>query len=217
MRAKFLVRALVWLVTISTPAAAQTISLAVEDQGVYVRSFDVEVGEQFAVVTLIDTAGHDIAYAEWVQTALTVQFPGVFLLERQQPLCPCGCELLLSLDPCGGPGEFHLDSWECVAPSEDLVVARNRYLDVAGVIPSDAVLEVRGFEPGDSIPSGFNGSPGFFDCDYASYPMVLSGGDAWETGSGVFVPSGALVLNPTPPLVVGAEGQPMTSLKERYR
>ena len=219
MRAKLLMPVLIWLVTASTVAGAQTISLAVDDQGVYTRSFDVVVGEQFDVVTLIDTGGNEISAAEWVQTEPILQVPGVFLLQRQV-YCQICCDILLSLDPCGEHGEYIIPLGECVPPSQDLLVSRNTYLVVdsaAGVIPDDFVLTIRGLQPGDSQPSSFDGSPGFVDCDDIKHPMVMSGGDAWQTGSGVVVPSGAAVLNPTPPLVVGATDRALSLIKAMYR
>jgi hypothetical protein len=212
-----LILVLIWLATASTGAGAQTISLAVDNQGTYTRSFDVVVSEPFDVVTIIDTASNEIAAAEWVQTEPILQFPGVFRL-LNQVYCQQCCNICLGLDGCcGANGEYVIPLGECVPPSEDLVVARNQYFDVNGLIPDDFVLTIRGLQPGDTQPSSFNGSPGFYDCDDVGHPMVMSGGDAWETGSGVIVPSGALVLNPTPRIVVGTEDHPMTHLKALYR
>ncbi len=200
------------LITVSV-AAAQTMSLAVVNGGTYTRSFDVVMGEVFTVVTLLDTADHESSAAEWVQTDLIAEAPGVFRLGNVTPSPLLGP---IAIDPSNG-GEYVLAFGACVPPVEQLEVIQVSYLDVGDYTPDDFVFIIRGLQPGDSAPSSFDGAPGFVDCDNIKYAMAMSGGDAWETGAGVVVPSGALVLNPTPPLVIGAEGQPMSHLKARYR
>jgi hypothetical protein len=82
-------------------------------------------------------------------------------------------------------------------------------------MPSDVVMSVRGFEPGDSAPSSFGGSPGIVDCDDAMVPLEPAG-DALITGADVIVPPGALVLNATPFVVIPNESESITTIKARY-
>ena len=201
------------MVLCGSSATSQTMSLAVLENGECTRSFDVVSGEVFTVVTLLDTDGHEASAAEWVQTELLLTSPGVFRLGGSVNSCPT-C-LVIDFPPVNG--EWVVPFGACIPSTEQLVLIQLPYLDVGGYIADDLVLTIRGLQPGDSQPSSFDGSPGFFDCANIGIPASMAGGDAWETGSGVVVPSGALVLNPTPPLVVGAEGQPMSYLKARYR
>lgn len=199
------------LFTTGSMATAQTMSLAMLDGGTYTRSFDVVTNEPFTVATLLDTDGHEASAAEWVQTELIVVVPGVFRLGGVRT-----CQLCLDLDIPPDNGEYVFAFGACLPPAEQLEVIQVTYGDFSGVMPDDLVLTIRGLQPGDNQPSSFDGSPGFVDCDLTKFPAPMGGGDAWETGSGVVVPSGALVLNPTPPLVIGDENQPISCLKARY-
>lgn len=202
------------VVLCGSSATSQTMSLAVLEDGEYSRSFEVVTGEPFTVVTLLDTAGHEAAAAEWVQTELLITSPGVFKLAAGSGSCRQRLELDLPPDN----GEYVCAFGACVPSSEQLEVLQVSYADFfGGSVADDLVLTIRGLQPGDSVESTFDGSPGFIDCNDTGFSAIMGGGDAWETGSGVIVPSGALVLNPTPPLVVGASGQPMSLLKARYR
>ena len=212
MRISTLLLSFVLVVLSSAGTIAQTISLAVDSDGELTRSFDIVTGEEFDVVTLVNTDGNEIAGLEWVQTELLGLVPGIFKLAtvRLCGTCDCfGCEEYA--------GEYVESLGGCWPSSSELEVLRITYLDFQGSVGSDLVLAVRGIMPGDHWPSSFNGSPGFIDCNDAKFPLVMSGGDAWQTGSGVVVPSGAAVLNPTPPLVVGATDRALSRIKAMYR
>ena len=191
---------------------AQTLSLHVDDGGVLTREHDVISGVAFDVVTLIDTGGHDIAAVEWVQSALSVIIPGVFKLSSVD----ASCDISLDVKP-EGEYQFGLCGSACFPAATDLELARVTYADFTNVMRQDVVLTIRGFQPGDSSPSSFDGSPGFVDCSDALVAATMQGGDAWITGAGVEVPSGALVLNPTPPLVIGTQANSFARIKGVYR
>ena len=209
MRAKLILLAVMLAIVNSSRASSQTLSLAVGDQGALTRSLDIVTGELFDVVTIIDTAGNEFSAAEWVQTDLRQLNPGIFMINK-----------LLICNTCdwfgGEPGE-HFVFGLCLPPSDGLELMRITYADFSDAAGNDLVLTTRGFGPGDTQPSSFEGSPGFVDCDNAKFPLVVSGGDAWMTGAGVVVPSGAVVLNPTPPLVVGAVASSLSLIKATYR
>ena len=201
------------LAAAGSPAFCQTLSLAVDDQGTYTRSYHATVGEEFDVVTLANTDGNDVLAGEWVQTDLLGAVPGVFKLQTTR-LCNT-CDYFGGYP--GGPGEYRESFGACRPASEALEILRIKYLPIDGFEADDFVLSIRGLEPGDTWPSSFDGEPGFVDCANAKLPATVERGDAWQTGSGVVVPSGALVLDPTPPLVVGSSELPLSHLKVRYR
>jgi hypothetical protein len=186
-------------------------SLAVNDGGVLTRSFEIVTGEPFEVVTLLDPGGHEATAAEWVQTELTQLNPGIFKLITIKICNTCDWPALNYM------GEYTEGLGPCIQPTDQFVMLRISYGDYTGVSGDDLVLTIRGFGPGDSQPSSFAGSPGFVDCEDTKFPTVMSGGDAWQTGSGVMIPSGALVLNPTPPLVVGGTPRALSHIKAVYR
>jgi hypothetical protein len=194
----------------ATAANSQTMSIVVDDQGVHTRAFSSVFGEPFDVVTLLDTGGVSATAAEWVQTELTDPPVGYFRL---------GTVRLGNPDCwwCDHPSENVDNFGQCYPGGEPLEVLRITYGNFQGTPANDIVLTLRGFQPGDSQPSSIDGHPGFLDCDFEAHPVTLSGGDAWETGAGVIVPSGALVLNPTPPLVVGGTPRALSHIKAVYR
>ena len=63
MSRNVLLLVLLSLVIAASAATAQTMSLAVLEDGEYTRSFDVVTEEAFTVVTLLDTDGHEAALA----------------------------------------------------------------------------------------------------------------------------------------------------------
>jgi hypothetical protein len=196
--------------TIPSPAAAQTMALYVDAGGTLTREHDVLPVTPFDVLTTLDSGGHDVSAIEWVQTDLVEEYPGMVRLNATT----ISCSIDLAIEP---PGEFVL--WVCggCAPaSEQLELARLTYMDLAASLGSDVVMTIRGFGPGDTYPSSFDGSPGFLDCSQAGFTAIMQGGEAWLTGAGVEVPSGALVLNPTPPLVVGNGSGSFSLLKSTF-
>lgn len=193
-------------------ASAQTMSIHIDAGGGLVRYHDVLPSSQFDVVTKVDLNGEDLRGVEWVQTAVEVVAPGVFKL-TETLLCPI---IILDLD-LRVPGEY-VFGCPCATGAPDLELARIGYGAFGGPVPMDTVLQIRGFQPGDSVPSTFGGEPGFVDCDDNLVPAPMGGSEALITGSGVVVPPGASVLNPTPPEpIIPNEKLSFTQVKGRYR
>ena len=96
-------------------------------------------------------------------------------------------------------GEYYMVYFGCVPPGPAEIV-RIQYVDMSGVLPSDLVLDVRGFQPGDSQPSSFGGEPGYLDCNDVLQPLAGLEPEL-ETGSGAVIPLGGAVINPTLPVV----------------
>jgi hypothetical protein len=190
---------------------AQSISLHVQTPEGLVSEFDVEVGERFSVVTILDTGGDDLFAAEWVQTQLTVVSPGIFTLGRY---LICGmCSMFSEFRY----GEYVVPMDECLPAAPDYPMVRIEYLDFTGSVAPDTVMQLRGLQPGDSQPSSFNGSMGFVDCADEKHAVEMVGGPTLITGSGVIVPSGALVLNGTPEVRVGSGTSSFARVKARFR
>ena len=110
---------------------------------------------------------------------------------------------------------------DLVGPQFDLIVrlelVRVGYGDFGGALApgSDLVVSLRGFQPGDSQPSSFNGELGFVDCSDVKFPVPMGGTDGGVTGSGVEFPDGGMVIQGTP-LVVPTDAGTMGQLKARF-
>jgi hypothetical protein len=133
--------------------------------------------------------------AEFVMTELSMEYPGILKIgTRKINNTP------LDLGD-NARGEYLIAFGDCFwAPTE---IVRVTYLDVAGALPPDIVLRLRGFQPGDSQPSTFNGRPGFIDCAHVGSNTHLFGltNPGLITGSGAYVPPGGMVLNATQPVI----------------
>jgi hypothetical protein len=158
------------------------------------RTMDSMILTPFDVVALME----DVligAGAEFVMTELATEYPGVLKIGTQK----------INNTPLdlgdNARGEYLIAFGECIwAPTE---IVRVTYLDVGGFIPGDVVLQLRGFEPGDSQPSTFNGRAGFIDCAHLGSNKHLFGltNPGLITGSGAYVPPGGMVVNATQPVV----------------
>jgi hypothetical protein len=171
--------------------------------------FEVGLDQQFDVVVLLDTDGNEHAAAEFVMTELLLIAPGVFKLKT------------ITNGYDGFPiedrsrGEYVIAYQSCVPPASGFELVRVTYGTFAGPVPRDTVISVRGFQPGDSIPSTFGGRPGIVDCDDTLLPGSMGGHDGGFTETGVEVTDGSLGLNLIQP-VVATEAGSLGALKCRY-
>ena len=192
--------------------AGATITVSADDAGELVQFYDTPVGAPFELVVWLDTDGHTASAAEFVMTELTQLVPGVLKLSVSRinaPTVDLGDnsrgEYLFPF----GPTEDH-----CVEPSAQLEIVRVEYLDNTGAIGRGVIVSLRGLQPGDTVPSSFDGEPGFATCDQSLY-RCDGGTPGGFTVSGGRFPDGATVLNPR----VGIVSGPSTSLstvKARY-
>jgi hypothetical protein len=169
--------------------------------------FDVGQGQQFDVVVSLDAVNPSAA-AEFVATELLLVAPGVFKLGTVK----------INNTPLdlgdNAQGEYILSFNGCVAPGRVQMV-RVTYGTFGGPVPVDTVLRLRGFQPGDSQPSSFNGALGYVDCTDVKFNVSLGGTDGGITGSGIRFPDGGGVINGTP-LVVDNDAGSMGQLKARF-
>lgn len=171
--------------------------------------FEVGLDQQFDVVVLLHTDGNEHAAAEFVMTELLLIAPGVFKL------------LTITAGYDGFPiedrshGEYVIAYQTCAPPASGFELVRVTYGTLAGPVPPDTVISVRGFQPGDSVPSTFGGYPGIIDCNDTAFAGSMGGHDGGFTVTGVEVPDGALGLNLTQP-VVETEAGSWGALKSRY-
>ena len=192
---KILVSVLVLSVLVAGAAQGQgTIGLYGDTGSGLSRTIDPVAGTPFDIVAVMEEV-LIISAAEFVMTELAVEYPGILKIGTQKinntPL-DLGDNAI---------GEYLMAFGACFwDPSE---IVRVTYLDITGIIPSDAVLKLRGFEPGDSQPSTFNGRPGFIDCEHVGSAKHLFGLTipGLITGSGAYVPPGGMVVNATQPVV----------------
>jgi hypothetical protein len=158
------------------------------------RTIEPAIGIPFDIVANVDEV-LVMAAAEFVMTDLAMEYPGVFKLATFKVN-----NTPLDLGD-NARGEYVLAFGSCVR--ENFEAVRVTYLDIGGFVGSDAVLSLRGFEPGDSQPSSFNGRMGFIDCVFTGggkhlFDMTTPG---LITGSGAYAPPGAMVVNATQPVV----------------
>jgi hypothetical protein len=148
------------------PAQAQNTLALYGDTGQGLsRHINVSTGVAFDVVAVMKI-GEQTNAAEFVMTELRVLFPGV--------LSTGTTKLNNALDlGNNGLGEYLLAFLMCVPVSSSLEPVRVQYLDFQGLLPNDIVLGLRGFQPGDTRPSTFNGEPGFVDCAEGKFPLSL--------------------------------------------
>ncbi len=199
-----IVAGLLILLICPAAASAQTMAVSVDPDRTpgdapLVQVFDTVVSVAFDVVVWLDTAGHDGQAAEFVVTDLAELVPGVIKLSTVTIGNPIDLELPV-------PGEFALVYGECVAANSQLELARITYVDFTDVLGLDQVMTVRGFQPGDTRPSTFDGQPGFIDCDDTLVACEMGGTTGGISGSGVVFPPGGLILNPTPLVVPVGDG-----------
>ena len=198
----------------ATGAFAQTIAVSADPDGAggsgpFTQVFDSPVGLGFDIVVWMDSNGEPSSAVEFIMTELLVETPGVFKLGtiriNNTPL-DIGDNLV---------GEYIIAFGSCEPVSSQLVLVRVTYGDFSGVIGADLVMNLRGFQPGDSQPSTFNGEPGFVDCIEGTHTLVMGGVDGGVTGSGVVFPDGGLIMNGTLVVVPTVENS-MGQLKARF-
>jgi hypothetical protein len=197
----------------TTAAFAQTIAVSADPDGVggtgpLTQVFDAPVGVQFDLVVWMDTGGSETNAAEFVMTELRDTAPGI--LSTATALFN---NALLIGDNTAG--EYILAFRDCFPANTQMDMLRVTYLQLSAVISADEVISVRGFQPGDSELSSFNGEPGFADCSEVKHTLVQGGTDGGITGAQVLFPDGSLVCNPTP-LVVPNVDNSMGQLKARF-
>ncbi|RKZ11866.1 hypothetical protein DRQ53_13750 [bacterium] len=201
---------------LAMPAQAQTIRLQLDGGEGPTRSLTVVPGtstETFYLSTIIDPGGEELTFAEWVQTPLIPNYPGVFRLGIQHFNGNCDVYFLSDYE-LGMHFEGVCSCWDEGTP---ITMLRWQYADFTGALGSDIVLSLRGIEATEPRPSSFGGFPGFVDCSEIAHVLEVSGGPAYITGAGAVVPSGSVVLNPTPDVVVGANSKSLAMLKSSFR
>ena len=176
--------------------AQATMALSVDAGGSFVQWYDTPVGTSFDVVVWVDTDGETAVAAEFVLTELALAVPGVMKVGTTK-VAPVNLEIG---DNSVGEYLFHfgdLNDPVCKGPSPQLELVRIENLDATGLIGRDVLLTLRGFGPGDTAPSSFQGAPGFATCSNIGVACRVGGADGGYTQSGTFVPDGSVVLNPT--------------------
>jgi hypothetical protein len=198
----------------ATGAFAQTIAVSADPDGAggsgpFTQVLDSPVGLGFDIVIWMDSAGEPSSAAEFIVTELLTEAPGVFKLGtiriNNTPL-DIGDNLI---------GEYIIAFGSCEPVSSQLVLVRVTYGDFSGAIGADLVMNLRGFQPGDTQPSTFDGEPGFVDCTEGTHTLVMGGVDGGVTGSGVVFPDGSLGVNPTPIPIPNSDNS-VGQLKARF-
>lgn len=162
-----------------------------------------QTGMPFTIVVTLDTDGEDAQAAEFVITEPRDVFPGIFAIETKKIN-----DTALDLGE-NTLGEYVMAFGECEAPGDRIEMVRITYTDFSGVIGTkSAVITLRGLQVGDSVPSSFNGSPGFITC--------VSGdqtGESIDAVMGGHENEGALCVNCFEPPEVEAT---ITELKSKF-
>ena len=149
----------------SEPAGAQgTISLYGDTGGGLYRAIEVS-SSPFDIVVLMKSDTQSSG-AEFVMTELIVEFPSVFKLATTKVN-----DTTLDLGD-NALGEYMIDFGGCIEAGE-LEIVRVQYLDLGWAIPEDTVLYLRGFKPGDTQPSRFEGQTGYVDCTGTEHALQL--------------------------------------------
>jgi hypothetical protein len=206
---KMIAFAMVALLALPVAATAQTMAISADQGGTLTQVFDTPVGTPFNIVVWGSTGGRDVAASEFVASELLLLYPGVFKLgtvKINNTTLDLGDNSL---------GEYILAFGACFPPSDTLEMVRVQYGDFSGIIGSDVVMSLRGFQPGDTRPSSFNGSVGYVDCQDVKYAATVGGTDGGFTGGGVTFPDGSLILNGTP-AVVDTQDESISQLKARF-
>lgn len=172
-------------------------------------------GTPFDVVVVTKTSQGSAA-GEFVMTELTVAAPGVFKLSTVKIF-----NTPLELGD-NSIGEYLMAYGDCAAAGAQEIVRLN-YGEFAGTVGPDTILQIRGFQPGDSQPSTFGGEMGYIDCTPAPNGVgYILTGEPWPAGTNIDptkgpsgVPSGDGVC------VINADSVPnevdsVSSLKGRF-
>lgn len=194
----------VLLVALNSPALAQhpTMAVSADAGSQLVQWYDTPTSTSFDLVVWVDTLGEQAKAAEFVMTDLTQAVPGVLKVGTTK----INAATLDVGDNSVGEYVFlfgDLNAWLCAAPSPQLEIVRVEYLDSSGLIGRDVLVNLRGLQTGDSVPGSFQGEPGFIDCQDVKHPCRVGGADGGYTNTGLLVPDGTTVLNPTVGFVAG--------------
>jgi hypothetical protein len=202
---------LLWLACAAPAAGQETIALYFDDPANGLQRWGYTYGgAAFEIVAVVETDS-SMASVEFVMTELAVEFPGLFKLATTK----------LANTPldagANGLGEYAMEFTGCVEAGVHEVV-RVMYGDFAGVLIWDVIVNLRGFESGDTLPSGFGGRPGYVDCTDGAHDLTLA---PWEGLDDCTFPPGSLALNMTMVLRgwgcgVENEHASFTALKFRY-
>lgn len=169
-------------------------------------------GTPFDVV-IVTTTDKPSCASEFVMTELIHLYAGVFKLQTDKinntPLDLGDNQM----------GEYLLAYMGCVEEGAQEVI-RIRYYDVDGELGNNVVLQLRGLQPGDTMPSTFDGQMGYVSDDEDA--RVLTG-EPWDMASGLdptLIPgvestNGMMVLNPAGISVAG-EFSSVSTLKSRF-
>ena len=194
------------------PAHAQdTIAIYFDGpSGGLARYGTTQQGVPFDIVVVTEASQSSCA-AEFVITELLVVTPGVFKLSTTKIN---NTQLDLGNNAVG---EYLMAYGTCVASGPQEIVRVN-YGDFGGVIGSDVVLKIRGFQPGDSKPSSFNGQMGYItptDDGIVLAPAPWTDGDIIDPTKDPNVDSadGVCVLNAN---ALPNDTDSISSLKARF-
>ena len=153
--------------------------------------------------------------SEFVMTEIAVVVPGVFKTNTAKIF-----NTPLDLGD-NNAGEYILAYGPVCAAPGPVEVVRVSYLDFNGLMPLDVILQIRGFQPGDSQPSSFLGGMGYIDTTSAKHGLLpepwpgidQTNIDPTKGPNGVASGDGVCVLNAdsTP-----NESVSVTSLKARF-
>ena len=200
----------VLLMTPQGAVAQPVMSAWIDDEGMLVDRFDVEFGQAFDMVILLDPAGESVGAVEFVVTDLLETLPGILRLARSSPYR--GTVKGLTDDCYLDQYAFAFD--DCAQPAGSIEVLRLTYGDFSGLEISDVVVALRGLGPGDCYPPSTEAGLGFVSCEGVPFSAVAGGSPGGTTSSGVTWPPGGLILNPARPIPV--DGPSASMLKTRY-
>ena len=196
---KILALALVVILVHSPALAGPTMALWADVGAGLSPDLTPPAGVQFDVVITLDSDGASALAAEFVITDLRNVFPGVFAMATKKIN-----DTSLDLGQ-NDLGEYLMAFSACEPSGNRIEMVRITYADFSGVIGNQStVLTLRGFEAGDTLPSSFNGSPGFMECDETTKQSAQMGGNDNE---------GALCVNCFEP---PANDASMTNLKSKF-
>ena len=180
----------------SIPAAAEPVF---EVLGAYTafapdqleQVLEIRADMQLDVVVLLHSPESASSAAEFVITDLVSAVPGVIKINEQtihpDPVIP----------PWHPSVEYVMGFGQCAPAGTHIELLRVTYFTFGVEVPADTIVQLRGFKPGDSLPSSFGGRPGILDCDDGLLPGVMGGHDEVISDARVVCPEGALFINPT--------------------
>jgi len=189
------------LLTLLVPASAlanATMAIWTDVGGTLSPELTTQTGVNFTVVVTLDSDGEDALGAEFVITEPRDVFPGIFAISTKKIN-----DTVLDLGE-NSLGEYVMAFTACEPSGDQIEMVRITYADFSGVIGTkSAVLTLRGLQIGDSVPSTFNGAPGFITCSDGNVDAEMGGHEN----------EGALCINCfEPPEVEGT----MTELKSKF-